>query len=97
MTDGEIDIKLYSELYTRSRALLRRGNVESFDVGDFLIEGMEGGGLWVFFRDPIRGIRLIMDCNKDGDVGQALADGEIPSQALAAVRAHMILDDLSEI
>lgn len=103
MATDEVGDDIYAELFERGKALLHRNGVEGFNIGPFLIEGSRNGGLFIFYRDEYedgqnRGPRVVFRADKDGKIlFRARGSGDLANKALAAVREHMVLDDLSEI
>jgi hypothetical protein len=93
----------YAELYQRARAILRREQTEEFKLNNIIeIEGVEGGSLYLFYRDEHvtqrRGPRLLLLADKDGNIEQrGLGDEKALEDALSILRQATILDDLSEV
>lgn len=89
-----------TELQTRARTLLKRDQVKFVRFGDFAVENTLDGDLWVYYQDTqARSLRMIMNCYWIGDIiiNRVIADAERVNLALAAIRTHMILDDLADI
>jgi len=100
--NGGINDDLYTELYTRCRALLRREKSEEVRLKDLLVVGFDGGSLMAYYYDEhtggSRGPRLLLRAGKDGEIEQrSIGDGRALDSALAVLREEMVLDDLSEV
>ena len=97
-----INSRLYEEIYTRARALLKREGIESFRLGEFVIEGVADGGLWIFHDDddPLTYARhsLVFSADSSGNITERrLADVKVLKLAVNIMRANMVLDDLASI